>query len=103
MTSALIKSAAPLELTEAQIHELLEYRDRDGGQALIQRVLRPHIRTVAGSDYDTPFFIRPRRSRRAPWFLHLSSHPTARDVMIQRHWNVHNTFEHYGPGQGNRI
>ncbi|MDE0460328.1 MAG: three-Cys-motif partner protein TcmP [Chromatiales bacterium] len=98
MTPALIKSAAPLELTEARIHELIEYRDRDGGRALIQRVLRPHIRTVAGSTYDTPFFIRPRHSRRALWFLHLSRHPTARDVMIQRHWDVQNTFEHYGPG-----
>ena len=98
MTPALIKSVAPLEMTEAQIHELIEYRDRDGGRALIQRVLRPHIRDVAGSTYDTPFFIRPRQSRRALWFLHLSSHPTARDVMIQRHWEVHNTFEHYGPG-----
>ena len=98
MTPALIKSATPLELTEAQIHELIEYRDRDGGRALIQRVLRPHIRSVAGSTYDTPFFIRPRHSRRALWFLHLSRHPTARDVMIQRHWDVQNTFEHYGPG-----
>ena len=98
MTPALIQSAAPLELTEAQIQELIEYRDRGGGRALIQRVLRPHIRSVVGSTYDTPFFIRPRRSRRALWFLHLSRHPTARDVMIQRHWDVQNTFEHYGPG-----
>ena len=98
MTPALIKSAAPLELTEVQIQELIEYRNRDGGRALIQRVLRPHIRSVVGSTYDTPFFIRPRRSRRALWFLHLSRHPTARDVMIQRHWDAQNTFEHYGRG-----
>ena len=32
------------------------------------------------------------------WFLHLSRHPTARDVMIQRHWELSNTFEHYGLG-----
>lgn len=98
MTPALIKSTSPLELTEAKIHELIEYRGRDGGRALIQRVLRPHIRSVVGSTYDTPFFIRPRHSRRALWFLHLSRHLTARDVMIQRHWDVQNTFEHYGSG-----
>ena len=98
MTPAQIKSAAPFELTEAQIHELIEYRDRDGGRALIQRVLRPHIRSVTGSTYDTPFFIRPRHSRRALWFLHLSRHLTARDVMIQHHWDAQNTFEHYGRG-----
>lgn len=53
---------------------------------------------MTGATYDTPFFIRPRQSRRALWFLHLSRHPTARDVMIQSHWNISNIFEHYGPG-----
>ena len=27
-----------------------------------------------------------------------SRHPTARDVMIRRHWDLQNTFEHYGSG-----
>ncbi len=53
---------------------------------------------MTGATYDTPFFIRPRQSRRALWFLHLSRHPTARDVMIQRHWDISDTFEHYGGG-----
>ncbi len=48
--------------------------------------------------FDTPFFIRPKKSRRALWFLHLSRHPTARDVMIQQHWRNRNTFERYGSG-----
>lgn len=60
--------------------------------------MRDHARTATGATYDTPFFIRPGQSRRALWFLHLSRHPTARDVMIQRHWDIQNTFEHYGPG-----
>lgn len=64
----------------------------------MQRTLRNHARITTGAAYDTPFFIRPRHSRRALWFLHLSRHPTARDVMIQRHWDVQNTFEHYGRG-----
>ena len=95
---ALIKAAAPLELTESRIHELIEYKDGDGGRALVQRALRGHIRSVTCAAYDTPFFVRPRQSRRALWFLHLSRHPTARDVMIQRHWDISNTFEHYGSG-----
>lgn len=97
-TPALIKAVAPLQLTESRIHDLIEYRGGDGGRALVQRTLRGHIRTVTGATCDTPFFIRPRQSRRALWFLHLSRHPTARDVMIQRHWERQNTFEHYGPG-----
>ena len=97
-TPQLIKATAPLQLTESQIHDLIRYREGDGGRALVQRTLRAHARTVTGAVYDTPFFIRPGQSRRALWFLHLSRHPTARDVMIQRHWQLRNTFEHYGPG-----
>ena len=93
-----IQAVASLELTESQIHDLIEFRDGDGGRALAQRVLREHFHATTGATYDTPFFIRPKQSRRALWFLHLSRHPTARDVMIQCHWNSFNTFEHYGSG-----
>ena len=94
----LIRAVAPIELTQTQVHDLIQFRGGDGGRALAQRVLREHIRSTTGATYDTPFFIRPARSRRALWFLHLSRHPTARDVMIQCHWNSFNTFEHYGSG-----
>lgn len=97
-TPQLIKAVAPLQLTESQIHDLIRYREGDGGRALVQRTLRAHARRVTSAVYDTPFFIRPRKSHRALWFLHLSRHPTARDVMIQRHWEIRNTFEHYGSG-----
>ena len=102
-TTSLIKAVTPLKLTESQIHDLIQYNDGDGGKALVQRTLRDHIRTVTAVPYDTPFFIRPHHSRRALWFLHLSRHPTARDVMIQRHWAIQNTFEHYGSGDFNML
>ena len=97
-TPQIAKMAAPLQLTDSQIHDLIQQRDGDGGRALVQRTLRSHARIITGATYDTPFFIRPQLSRRALWFLHLSRHPTARDVMIQRHWDIQNTFEHYGRG-----
>lgn len=97
-TPSIIKAVAPIALPQARVRELIEERDGRGGRALAQRTLCDHIRTRTSATYDTPFFIRPRRSRRALWFLHLSRHPTARDVMIQRHWEISNTFEHYGPG-----
>ena len=97
-TPELIKAVSPLEIKDSQIHELLGYKSGSGGRALVQRTLRGHIRRLTGATFDTPFFIRPRVSRRAMWFLHLSRHPTARDVMIQQHWELSNTFEHYGPG-----
>ena len=97
-TPETIKMVSPLQLQEAQIRDLIESRGGAGGRALAQRTLRDQIRIVTGAPYDTPFFIRPRQSRRALWFLHLSRHPTARDVMVQQHWNIQNTFEHYGSG-----
>lgn len=97
-TPQIAKAVAPLQLTDSQIQDLIQYRDGDGGRALVQRTLRNHARIITGATYDTPFFIRPGGSRRALWFLHLSQHPTARDVMIQRHWDLHNTFQHYGRG-----
>ena len=95
---AIVQAVAPLNLTAKQIHDLVQLKEGDGGRALVQRVMRDQIRSVTGAAYDTPFFIRPAQSRRALWFLHLSRHPTARDVMIQCHWNNFNTFEHYGSG-----
>ena len=97
-TPSLIKAVDPLELTEAKIQDLIRYRNGVGGRALVQRALRDHVRGKARAPFDTPFFIRPSGSRRALWFLHLSKHPTARDVMIQVHWELSNTFEHYGRG-----
>ena len=95
---SLVQAVAPLDLSEAAILDLIELKDGAGGKALAQRVLREHIRNYTGAAFDTPFFIRPKQSRRALWFLHLSRHPTARDVMIQCHWSSSNTFEHYGSG-----
>lgn len=97
-TTQIAKAVAPLQLSESQIEDLIHLRDGKGGRALVQRLLRNHARAATGATYDTPFFIRPGQSRRALWFLHLSRHPTARDVMLQRHWDIQNTFEHYGPG-----
>ena len=97
-TPQFAKAVNPLQLTTSQIRNLIQDRDGDTGRALVQRTLRNHVRITTGAAYDTPFFIRPRHSRRALWFLHLSRHPTARDVMIQRHWDIQNTFEHYGRG-----
>ena len=91
-------AGAPLGVTRRQMHDLIQLRNGDGGRALVQRVLRKQIRSVTGATFDTPFYIRPRQSRRALWFLHLSRHPTARDVMIQCHWDSSNVFEHYGSG-----
>ena len=94
----LVKAVSPIELGESELRDLIEVKDGLGGRAVAQRVLRDHVRGRTGATYDTPFFIRPEGSRRALWFVHLSRHPVARDVMVQCHWENFNTFEHYGSG-----
>ena len=95
---AFYTAVRPIELSESDIRDLVALKQGLGGHALAQRVLRDHLRAGTGATYDTPFFIRPRHSRRALWFVHLSRHPVARDVMVQCHWDNFNTFEHYGSG-----
>ncbi len=96
-------AVAPIDLNRQQVRELVALGDENNGRALVQRVLRQNIRATTGATYDTPFFIRPKGSRRALWFLHLSRHPTARDVMIRCHWANSNQFEHYGEGGLNML
>ena len=94
----LYAAVRPIELSETDVRDLVDLKQGAGGRAVAQRTLRDHLRLRTGATYDTPFFIRPRQSRRALWFVHLSRHPVARDVMVQCHWNNFNTFEHYGSG-----
>ena len=91
-------AASSVGLSESDVRDLIDLKHGAGGRALAQRFLRDRLRCATGATYDTPFFIRPRQSRRALWFVHLSRHPVARDVMVQCHWNNFNTFEHYGSG-----
>lgn len=93
-----VKAVAPLEMSDTDVRDMLELKEGVGGKALVQRAIRERIRRVTSARFDTPFFIRPATSARALWFVHLSRHPTARDVMIQRHWELAGTFEHFGPG-----
>ena len=98
VTPAIIKAIAPLGLSPTLIEQLIQDRRSHGGRALAQRTLRPHILERTGATYCTPFFIRPELSRRSLWFLHLSKRLVARNVMVQQHWRIHNTFEHDGSG-----
>lgn len=100
-----IKTASRLDFTPEQIEHLLSLKVEDEVEqrARVQRVLLDNIYGITRAEFYTPFFIRPRHSRRALWFLHLSGHPTARNVMINIHWEHSNTFEHYGRGDFNML
>lgn len=92
-----LKATLPIGIRQQQIEEILE-DNTNRGRGVLQRVLRKQILAETRATYDTPFFIRPLISRRALWFLHLSRHAKARDVMVGRHWEFQNAFEHIGTG-----
>lgn len=94
----LIKAYDALGLSDAKVLELLEEKDKPHGRAAAQRILLQHLKNMTNAPFYTPFFIRPEESHRTLWFIHLSKHPTARNVMIERHWEHHNRFEHCGYG-----
>lgn len=63
----------------------------------IQRVL--HKAFLKFANYFTPFFVMSRGSNMAYWLVHLSSHARAKHVMQRLHWEMTNTFRHFGgPG-----
>ena len=96
--SELHAAVRAIGLNASDVRAFLDLKQGAGGRAVVQRMLRDRLRVGSGANYDTPFFIRPKQSRRALWFVHLSRHPVARDVMVQCHWKNFNTFEHYGSG-----
>ncbi|WP_336367396.1 three-Cys-motif partner protein TcmP [Marinobacter sp. C2H3] len=63
---------------------------------LIEQLLYDEIQSQCGASFYTPFFIVSRKSNRAYWLIHLSSHPTARNEMLLTHWQSQNAFEHHG-------
>ena len=65
-------------------------------KAVMQRVLPRLVVASTAFRWFTPFFIRPKRSRWELWFVHFSREAKARDVMLECHWRIRNSFAHYG-------
>ena len=75
--------------------EEYEQSVKDGQREFfIQRVLHRAFLTFAS--YFTPFFVMSRGSNMAYWLVHLSSHARAKHVMQRLHWELSNTFCHFG-------
>ena len=69
--------------------------DTPGWRRFVQSKLHQPLVNSSGAKYFTPFFITSAESNRSFWLVHLSNHPTARDVMTALHWKHKNQFEHY--------
>lgn len=97
-----VRAYSSIELTEPRIKQILALKDEHGSswKALAQRFVMRHIQStlqpLRRETFHTPFIMRPT-SGRSLWFIHISRHPTARNVMVQGHW-VHARYcGHFGP------
>lgn len=69
-------------------------KEHNGREFFIQRTL--HKSFLSFAKYYTPFFVMSRKSNMAFWLVHLSVHARARDVMTALHWEMQNSFAHFG-------
>ena len=65
-------------------------------RTVIQNTLYNHLQMATGAEYYSPFFIRSPQAHRSYWFLHLSRHREARNVIGNIHWEENNISLHHG-------
>lgn len=71
-----------------------EYKENDCWEAAIQEQLTEGIWKASGARYITLFYITPAKGW-TYWLVHLSNVYRARDVMMQLHWKLSNSFKHH--------
>lgn len=91
-----LKGVAPIELTEEQVKRYLQTKGQQGHRYLVQRLVIRALQLGTGAPYFTPFFLRSIEADRDLWLIHLSKHPTARNVMTSSHWAIQNASIHQG-------
>jgi three-Cys-motif partner protein len=94
--ASFLKAVAPVELSEPDIKKYLETKGVRGHRYIVQRLVIKRLQIGTGAPYFTPFFIRSPEADRDLWLIHLSKHPTARNVMTSSHWAIQNASIHQG-------
>lgn len=89
-------AVSPVEITEKQINQFLKTKGGQGHRYLVQRLMIRQLQARIGFPYFTPFFVRSPDAGRDLWLIHLSKHPTARNVMTSSHWAIQNSSIHQG-------
>ncbi len=90
-------------LRKSRLEEVLHQGTDSHRKALMQRALPQLALDDTVFNWFTPFFLRPEKSRRELWFVHFSRNAKARDVMLDCHWESHNSFAHYGESLGPKM
>ena len=86
-----------IDAEPAFVRELIEEKaEGPAWRTMIQNSLYSHLREATGAEYYSPFFIRSPEAHRSYWFLHLSRHREARNVIGNIHWEENNISLHHG-------
>jgi three-Cys-motif partner protein len=86
-----------IELDPGFIRELMaEKGEGPGWRTLIQNTLYSHLVEKTGAQFYSPFFIHSPGAHRSYWFLHLSRHREARNVIGNIHWKENTISLHHG-------
>lgn len=94
--TSFLKAVAPIEITERQVADFLASKGDRGHRYLVQRLIARHLKMATDTPFFTPFFVRSVEAGRDLWLIHLSKHPTARNVMTSSHWSIQNASIHQG-------
>jgi three-Cys-motif partner protein len=94
--TSFLKAVAPVEISESDIKIFLKTKGIRGHRYIVQRLVIKRLQLGTGAPYFTPFFIRSAEADRDLWLIHLSKHPTARNVMTSSHWAIQNASIHQG-------
>ena len=79
------------------LRELTKEKDENSAwRTLIQNSLYQHLQAMTSAEYYSPFFIRSHDAHRSYWFVHLSRHREARNVIGNIHWQENNISLHHG-------
>lgn len=93
-STSFAKAMYRLGIDRRRLSDYTTAKGQNGYQYLIPRLLLQDIRELTGAPFFTPFFLRSERSKRDLWIVHLSKLVTARNVMVESHWQVGNASRH---------
>jgi three-Cys-motif partner protein len=91
-----LKALSAIDYTREDARALMDMKGQKGWKRIIQNTVYAHIQETTGAPFYTPFFIHPEESHRDYWLIHLAKHHQAREEMGKIHWDINNTFEHFG-------
>ena len=84
--------------SQLSAESLIRAKEKSGSdwRYVIEAMIGPAFRKVAGAQFFSPFYIAPIDNHRGYWLLHLAPHIRARSAMLDVYWRNANGHRHFG-------